>query len=161
MSAQAGVSTLGVLFGYGIGANGSKPTTFKQLERVNSIGGISLSTEQIDASALEDLVSRYVAGRQDTGGTFDVTFNVSDEVITRLEEMITEYKGMEKTGKMWFTVWSPYLTKAFFIIAQVPQTIPMPEMGQNGLMTVALALTIEEYKGLEDAVKPTKTGAGA
>ena len=56
MSAKAGISTLGVLFGYGVGKNGQKPTSFKQLERVNSIGGISLSTEQIDASALEDLV---------------------------------------------------------------------------------------------------------
>ena len=161
MSAQAGISTLGVLFGYGVGANGQKPTSFKQLERVNSIGGISLTTEQIDASALEDFISRYVAGRQDTGGTFDVTFNLSDEVITQLEAMITEYKGMEKTGKMWFTVWSPYLTKAFFVIAQPPQKIPMPESGQNGLWTVPLALTIEEYRGLDEAVKPTVTGAGA
>ena len=71
MSAEAGISTLGVKFGYGVGTLTTKPTSFTQLERVNSIGGIALSTEQIDASALEDLVSKYVAGRQDTGGTWD------------------------------------------------------------------------------------------
>lgn len=161
MSAQAGISTLGVLFGYGVGSLEAKPTKFTQLERVNSIGGISLTTEQIDASAIEDMISKYVAGRQDTGGTFDVTFNISDDVVTQLEAMITAYKGMENTGKMWFTVWSPYLTKAFYIIAQPPQNIPMPEMAQNGLMTVAMPLTIEEYKGLDVAIKPTATGAGA
>lgn len=161
MSAQAGISTLGVLFGYGVGANGQKPSSFKQLERVNSIGGISLTTEQIDASALEDFISRYVAGRQDTGGTFDVTFNLSDEVVAQLEAMIKEFKEMEKTGKMWFTVWSPYLTKAFFIIAQPPQNIPMPESGQNGLWTIPMPLTIEDYKGLDEAIKPTAADAGA
>lgn len=160
MSAQAGISTLGVLFGYGVGTLDTKPTKFTQLERVNSIGGISLSTEQIDASAVEDLISKYVAGRQDTGGTFDVTFNLSDDVVTQLETMISAYQGMGTTEKMWFTVWSPYLTKAFYIIAQVPQNIPMPEIGQNSLMTVAISLTIEEYKGLGDAVKPTPS-AGA
>ncbi len=161
MSAQAGISTLGVLFGYGIGTLEQKPTTFTQLERVNSIGGIALSTEQIDASALEDVISKYIAGRQDTGGTFDVTYNFSDDVATQLEAMISAYKGLTENKKMWFTVWSPYLTKAFFVIAQPPQSIPMPEMAQNGLMTVSTQLTIEDYKGLDEAVKPTVTTTGA
>lgn len=59
----AGVSTLGVRLGYAAETVAdTKPETFLQLERVNSIGGIELSTEQIDASAIEDEVSRYVAG---------------------------------------------------------------------------------------------------
>lgn len=161
MPAQAGISTLGVKFGYGVGTLAQKPTTFTQLERVNSIGGISLSTEQIDASALEDLVSKYVAGRQDTGGTFDVTFNLSDDVVTQLEAMFAAYKELSGTNKMWFTVWTPYMTKAFYIVAQVAQNIPMPEVGQKGLMTVAMSLTIEEYKGLDTAIEPKVEGAGA
>ncbi len=46
---------------------GQKPAAFTQLERCNNISGINLSTEQIDASSLEDYVTKYVAGRQDTG----------------------------------------------------------------------------------------------
>ena len=46
---------------------GQKPAAFTQLERCNSVAGIALSTENIDASALEDLVTRYVPGRQDSG----------------------------------------------------------------------------------------------
>jgi len=65
---QAGLSTLGVKFGYAVETTaGTKPTAFKWLERCNSISGIELSTETIDASALEDLVTRYVPGRQDSG----------------------------------------------------------------------------------------------
>lgn len=161
MSAQAGISTLGVKFGYGIGTLTQKPTKFTQLERVNSIGGISLSTEQIDASALEDFISKYTSGRQDTGGTFDVTFNISDDVVTQLEAMISAYQEMSGESHMWFTVWAPKMTKAFFIIAQPPTKIGMPEFGQNSLMTVAMPLTIEEYKGLDTAIEPKTEDAGA
>ena len=49
----AGVSTLGITFGYGAEATaGTKPTSFKQLTRINAIGGINIENEQIDASAI-------------------------------------------------------------------------------------------------------------
>ena len=154
MSAEAGISTLGVKFGYGVGTLAQKPTTFTQVERVNSIGGISLSTEQIDASALEDKVSKYVAGRHDTGGTWEVTYNISDDVVTQLNAMITAYKDLSGDSKMWFEVWSPYMANAFYVIAQVPETIGMPEVSQNALQTVTLTYTIEEFKGLDKAIEP-------
>lgn len=154
MAAEAGISTLGVKLGYGIGSVSTAPAEFAQLERVNSIGGITLETEQIDASALEDLVSKYVQGRQDTGGSWEVVFNLSNDVVEQLENLITEYQAMESGQKMWFEVWSPYMDKAFFVIAQVPANIPMPEFGQNSLQTVSMSLTIEEYKGMQAAVEP-------
>lgn len=148
----AGISTLGVKFGYAVGS--AMPTEFTQLERCNSIGGISLDTEQIDASALEDEISRYVAGRQDTGGTWTVTFNTSDDVITQLTTMISAYAGKGASDKMYFEVWSPYLAKAFFVVAQPPKHIPMPDMSQNELQTVEMTFTIEEYLGMDTAVEP-------
>lgn len=52
---EAGLSTLGVKFGYGVETTaGEKPAAFTWLERCNSISGLDLSTENIDASALED-----------------------------------------------------------------------------------------------------------
>ena len=65
--AAAGVSSLGLLLGYAGGTYDTKPSSFTLLTRINAIGGIALETEQIDASALEDLVTRYVAGRADSG----------------------------------------------------------------------------------------------
>ena len=48
--AEAGLSTLGITFGYGTEATaGTKPTSFKQLTRINAIGGINIEPEQIDA----------------------------------------------------------------------------------------------------------------
>lgn len=153
--ALAGVSTLGVLFGYAAESSaGDKPSAFNLLTRINSIGDINLDTEQIDASALEDLVSRYIAGRQDTGGEFSVTVNVTDDTIAEWEAVITAYKGLTGGKEMWFETWSPYLTKAFFVKAQPPLVLPQPSMDQNGLMTMEITLTISDYVGLDTAVKP-------
>lgn len=152
----AGISTLGIKLGYAAETEaGVKPAAFKWLERCSSIGGITLETEQIDASALEDEISRYISGRQDTGGTWTVTFNLSDEVISQLEAMISAYGSLTGGKKMWFEVWSPYLSKAFFVVAQPPKYLPMPEEAQNELQTVELTFTIEEYKGMDEAVEPT------
>lgn len=152
-----GVSTLGVKFGYAVETTaGIKPTAFTQLQRCNNIAGITLETEQIDASALEDLISRYVAGRQDTGGTWSVTFNLTDDVIKELTEMMTKAAtGKENNLNTWFVVWSPYLTKSFYIVAEPPKEIPLPEVAQNELQTVEITLTINEYKGMDTAIEPS------
>ena len=158
----AGLSTLGVKFGYAVETvAGTKPAAFTQLERCNSIAGISLNAEQIDASALEDYVSRYVAGRQDTGGTWAVTFNTTSEVVTQLETMIQAYntgKSQSTPLRTWFEVWAPNNNKAFFVVAQPPQVLPMPEFSQNALQTIEITFTIEEYKGQDTAIEPTAQG---
>lgn len=152
-----GLSTLEVGFAYAVEATaGTKPESFTQLERCNSVGGISLSTEQIDVSALEDVVSKYTAGRMDSGGTWNVTFNVNDEVITQLEAMITaSTTGKASSKRTWFEVYSPYLTKAFFIVAEPPTKLPLPETGQNEAWTMEIELVINEYHGLDTKIVPT------
>lgn len=157
--ATAGISSLGVKVGYAVQENGeSAPEQFTWLERANAIGGISLETEQIDASALEDYISRYIAGRQDTGGTWTITFNLTDEVIGQLETMIKAYTDISDNKKMWFEIWSPYLEKSFMIIAQPPLHIPVPEFSQNELQTVEMTFTIEEYKGMMAGSEPKASG---
>ncbi len=153
-----GLSTLGIIFSYGVETTaGEKPTTFKQLERCSEISGITLDTEQIDVSTLEDLVSKYVPGRQDTGGTWEVTFNITDETITQLDTMMKAAKTAFSTGKQtWFQISHPNLSKAFFVIAQPGEQIPLPDMGQNEAFTGAISLIISEYKGLDAKVEASK-----
>jgi len=153
----AGISTVGILFGYGTGAE--KPAKFTLLNRINQIGSIALNQENIDASALEDAIARYVAGRADIGGgSVNVTINMTNETVAEWEALITAYQALTGTNRMYFEVYSPKLTKAFFFVAQPPAKLPMPEMGQNGLLTAEIALTIEEYIGLDAAVAPTVDG---
>lgn len=156
--ATAGISTLGITFGYGTETTaGTKPTSFTQLTRINAIGGVTIEPEQIDASALEDMITRYVKGRADTGGSFPITINFTSETKTEWTTLITAYKALTDEKKMWFEVVIPGISDAFFVIAQPPEQIPMPEIGQNELLTVEMNLTIEEYKGLDTKVELTKS----
>lgn len=149
----AGLSTLGVKFGYKAGA--TQPDSFTELTRINSIGGISLSTEAIDASALVDEVTRRVAGRADTDETLPVTINATDETIAEWEGVITAFNGLTTGQELWFEVYHPRLTKGFFFKAEPPKKLPMPEMGQNQLLTMEINLVVTEYVGMATAVAPT------
>ena len=149
-----GLSTLGITFGYGVETTaGTKPSSFTQLDRINNIGGISMDVEQIDASALEDTQTKYVAGRADTGGQWEVTINFTDETATEWDTLISAYNTAAASGlAMWFEVILPNQSDAFFVVAQPPQQLPMPEIGQNELLTVAISLTVVEYKGWDTKV---------
>lgn len=151
--ATAGVSTLGITFGYGVEATaGTKPTTFTQLTRINSIGGITIENEQIDASALEDIVSRYIQGRADTGGSFAIGVNFTAETKKEWADLIVAYNGLSDDKRMWFETIIPGFEDAFFVVAQPPTAIPQPELSQNELLTIEMNLIIEEYKGMEAKV---------
>lgn len=155
--AVAGISTLGVELGYAAGS--SKPSALTELTRINSIGGITLSTASIDASALTDAVTRRIAGRAETDETLPVTINATDETITEWESLISTYNGLTTGQELWFEVYSPYLTKGIWFTAQPPQKLPMPEMRQNQLLTMQINLIVTEYHGWDTAVNPSTTGA--
>ena len=149
-----GLSTLGITFGYGVESSaGVKPASFTQLNRINNIGGIAMDVEQIDASALEDTQTKYVVGRADTGGTWAVTVNFTDETADEWSDLISAYNTAQASNlNLWFEVILPNQSDAFFVIAQPPQQLPMPEIGQNELLTVEISLTVVEYKGWQTKV---------
>lgn len=152
--AASGLSTIGVLFGYAAETTaGTKPASFTKLTRINSIGEINLDIEQIDSSALEDAITKYISGRADTGGTLDVTVNLTSETKTEWETLITAYAALTDGKKMWFNTYHKDLG-SFFVVAQPPSKIPQPAFDQNGLLTVTLSLTIESYEGLDTGIEP-------
>lgn len=94
--------------------------------------------------------------RQDTGGEWTVTFNMTDDVIDELTSMISAYQTARASDlNTWFQVTVPDMDDAFFVVAQPPLVLPMPEMGQNELLTIELTFTISDYKGMSAKVVPT------
>ena len=87
-------------------------------------------------------------------GNFPITINITDETIAEWEALIAAYNAKGADEQLFLEVWSPYLSKAFFINAQPPQVLPMSEMAQNELQTVEIGMTIEEYLGMDTAVEP-------
>ena len=85
--------------------------------------------------------------------------NVTDETIAEWEALISEYKAGKTEGKsMWYEEYFPSLKKAFFTKIEPPTIIPKPARDQNGLLTVEMSLTINEYVGPGDAIVPTDSG---
>lgn len=151
--ALAGVSTLGITFGYGTESTaGTKPATFTELTRINALGGITVENQTIDASALVDTVTKNIAGRGDTGGNFTVTVNLTPETQSEWETLISTYQSLTDSKQMWFETIVPGFSDAFFVVAQPPQAIPQPSMDQNALLTVEFTLTIVDYKGMDSKV---------
>ena len=148
MASMSGLSTLGVVLGVGTWAsNDTLANAYTAMGRINSIGGIELDQESIDASALVDTVTQYVEGRSDSGGTWPITVNVTPDTITEWEAIQGQIK--------WFEVYHPKMTKAFFVAATVPAKLPLPETAQNELWTIEINLVINVYYGLANAVQPT------
>ena len=114
----------------------------------------SLTITQL-ASALEDSVTRKVAGRQDAGDSWTVTFNYTPEVAAQLKQMISDYNTGKASGlRTWFEVWIPNATNGFFVVAEPPQVLSMPEFSQNSLLTIDLTLAVQEYIGDSVAIEP-------
>lgn len=151
--ADYGISTLGVTFGYGVETTaGTKPGTFTQLTRINEIGEITVDPEEIDASALEDYETHYVPGRATVSESVAITVNRTDATVTEWENLITAYKALTGGKKMWFEVITPGITKAEFFVAAPPKVLPMPGKSQNGLDTMVINLTLQDWKGLDTVV---------
>lgn len=151
--ALAGISTLGITFGYGVEATaGTKPTSFSKLTRINSIGELSIDPSSIDASALEDMVTKHIAGRSEVSETIAIDVNFTTETQTEWEAVISAYEALSGGKQMWFEVIIPGYADGFFFIAQPPAILPMPSMGQNELLVMTINLVVADYKGLDTKV---------
>lgn len=144
--AEYGLTTLGVTVGYGAEETaGTKPASLTTLTRINSIGEISIDSEAIDVSALEDYVTRYKAGRANPSETIDVVVNVTDDTTTAWAGVITAYEALTGGKGMWLEVIIPGLTKAFWIKFQPPKKLPVPSMDQNANLTMSISLVVNDW----------------
>ena len=161
MANAPGISTVGVLIGMAMETTaGTKPTSFRLFHRINETDEINVDTESIDASALEDKTKKSIAGRGSTGGTFNVTVNLTNETIEEWETIIEEYEEGKDSGKaLWYEEYYPALDKAYFAKVEPPAKIPKPGAAQNGLATVSMPMIINDYIGLDTAIIPTEEGA--
>ena len=151
----AGVSSLGVTFSYGVETTkGTKPTAFTILNRINQIGDVTVETEAIDASALEDKQTRNIPGRDTVSDTLTITVNKTDETIAEWEKVITDYQALTEGKRMWFQTITPGFTKAEFVVAAPPSKLPISGKEQNSLLTMEINLTVDEMIGSDTKVEP-------
>jgi hypothetical protein len=146
--ADAGISTLGITLYAAESTDGAKVTTgsaYSQLTRINAIGELTIDPEVIDASALEDYVTKNIAGRSTVGDTYTITVNLTDDTEKEWEKLLGK--------KVCFMTKIPNLTKNIFVIATVPTKLPVTGIEQNGLLTVDINCTTNDFIGLDTAVE--------
>ena len=84
-----------------------------------------------------------------------VTFNYTAEVAQQLKDMIAAYNTGEQSNlRTWFEIWIPNATNGFYVVAQPPQILSMPEFSQNELLTIDVVMAVEEYIGDDVAIEP-------
>lgn len=155
-----GLSTLGIQVGYAVvTSTAALPAAFTAMPRCNSIGGIELTPATIDASALEDYVTKRVAGRAETPETVDLTFNNTAAVRAVLTAMITAYNtslASDTNTLVCIEVYDPKDTAgAVFFYIQPPAKFGLSEITQNALKTISMPCTLVEYHGYDTGVAPT------
>lgn len=145
--ADAGLSTLGIKVYQAETTNAQKVTSadeYSQLTRISSIGEVTITPEAIDASALEDLDSQYVAGRSTVTDSLPITINATNETIAEWQEI---------AGKqICVMIDVPGLEDAFFVVVTVPETLPMPSLDQNALLTMTVNCIVNKFVGLDTKV---------
>jgi len=145
--AISGLSTLGITVWQAESADHKKVTeaaSYTQLTRINEIGEADVSPEAIDSSALEDLITKYVPGRSTVTDSIPITINVTPDTVAEWTAILG------KTICVCINV--PGLETQWFVVVTVPNVLPMPAMGQNGLLTMAINCTVNEYIGLSERV---------
>lgn len=148
----AGLSTLGIKVYQALSAEQTKITdasSYSRLTRINSIGEASITPENIDASAIEDLVSRYVAGRATVTDALAITINQTDATMAEWTAILG------KTICLMISV--PGLSQACFAILTVPSKLPLSAIDQNGLLTMAISCTVNDFIGWDAKVEIPET----
>lgn len=147
MADIAGLSTLGIKVYQALAPDQTKVTeagSYSQLTRINGIGEASITPENIDASAIEDLVSRFVAGRATVTDALTITINQTDSTMAEWTAILG------KTICLMIDV--PDLSQACFAILTVPNKLPLSAIDQNGLLTMAISCTVNDFIGWDEKV---------
>lgn len=153
MAGQA-LSTIGVIFGYGLGTLSTPPTAFEQIEECISIGGVEVTQDKLDATPLEVKRKKYVAGHEDTGGELETVFNASDTFDSQWEKMLTAYEGRTSNQVMWFCAYHPSKSKMNGYIVE-PGSLPAPEYAVGNVLQYTITNTLIDLPDPITAKKPT------
>ena len=152
--AEQALSTIGVVFGWGLGTLTTPPTSFKQIEECISIGEVSVSQDKLDATPLEAKRKKYVAGHEDTGGELQTVFNDTDTFDKQWEEMLDAYDARTEGQSMWFCAYHPSKKKMNGYIVE-PGSLPAPEYAVGNVLQYTITNTLVDFPDPITAVKPT------
>jgi hypothetical protein len=150
------LSTIGVQLHYAVEATaGTRPTSgYTRIYGIKSTPSLNPAPDTIETTTLDELEYKtYVDGLKDLGGALEFTFNLTEELITAWDALITAYESGADEGKQtWFAIVVPGLTDAFYFPGN-PSKMGLPETAVNSVLEITNYIT--PVGAPEKAAKPT------
>lgn len=147
------LSTAGMSLMYAVEtAAGTRPTTgYKTIPEIKSMPSFNPAPNTIDSTTLaETEYMTYVKGLKDLGGALEYGANLTEDLITFWEELLTEYEAAAEDGKsMWFAVVHPKLSKATYYVGE-PAPIGFNEAEVGAMAETTLYITPNSAPVMED-----------
>lgn len=138
------LSTIGVQLWYAVETTaGERPTTgYTRIYGIKSTPSLNPSPDTIETTTLDELEYKtYIDGLKDLGGAIEFTFNLTEELVTTWDALMTAYTAGKALGKAtWFTIVVPGLTKSFYFTGN-PSNMGLPETSVNTVLEITNYIT--------------------
>lgn len=155
------VSTAGMSLQYCVETvKGQRPTYgYKVIPEIKSMPSFNPTPNTIDSTTLlETEYVTYVKGLKDLGGALEYGANLTDDLVTFWETLLSEYETAVAGGlQMWFAVVHPKLAKATFYVGE-PSPIGFNEAAVGAMAETTLYITPNSAPVLAD--KPSSSILG-
>ncbi len=159
--AAINLSTIGVQLWYAVETTaGTRPTTgYTRIYGIKSTPSLNPSPDTLETTTLDELEYKtYIDGLKDLGGAIEFTFNLTEELVTAWDALMTAYTAAKATGKAtWFTIVVPGLSKSFYFTGN-PSNMGLPETSVNTVLEITNYIT--PTNAPEKFDKPTNAVSG-
>jgi hypothetical protein len=138
------LSTAGVQLWYAVETTkGTRPTTgYTRIKGIKSTPSLNAAPDTLETTTLDELEYKtYIDGLKDLGGALEFTFNLTEELITALDALMTAYTAGKASEKAtWFTIVVPGLTQSFYFTGN-PSNMGLPETAVNSVLEITNYIT--------------------
>lgn len=142
--AAINLSTIGVQLHYCVEeTSGTRPTSgYTRIYGIKSTPSLNPSPDTIETTTLDELEYKtYVDGLKDLGGALEFTFNLTEELIGKWDELMTAYNTAKAANKRtWFAIVVPGLSDAFYFPGN-PSAMGLPETSVNTVLEITNYIT--------------------
>ena len=150
------LSTAGIQLLYAVETTaGTRPTTgYTRIKGVKSTPSLNAAPDTLETTTLDETEYKtYIDGLKDLGGALEFTFNLTEELITAWDTLMTAYTTAKAAGKAtWFTIVVPDLTDSFYFTGN-PSNMGLPETSVNSVLEITNYIT--PTNAPEKYAKPT------
>lgn len=155
--ASISLSTAGILFGYGVETiNGTKPTTFTQIERAMSLPSLNPTPEPLEVTPLDATEwKEYINGLKDTGGALSIKFSLNDALKNEWAKFVSAYETAKESNlNTWVVFYIPGMADSFFFTCE-PAPLGFGGAEVNAHLEIEAFVTPTGNIGWDTAAKPT------